>query len=290
MTLATQPLADALVDRCRSSSEVGTYWAGIKGLKDEHDIIDWSPDFIVFFNEDVDREIDWDTSNRYDDEIKKDATRLAKQNAILADAAILEAKDCTPFGRAAREWFRYLLGKAYVFTFQGDSDGAKKALLAAEQFFAARSKEQSRSWYLTSAAACTAPFLLAGALIWFERFWFIGSLGQTVFSLLLFLVAGALGALLSVIARSGQLDFDASAGLWLHFLEAASRIAMGALSGVVVGLAVKSGLFFETLTKGPETRNSIFVLAAFAAGASERMLGSIISKFDQDTPSKTKAS
>jgi hypothetical protein len=107
----------------RSSVEYKDYW-NIKGLKDERDIIDWSADFIVFFNSDIDREIDWDTSLLYDDNIQKDAKRLAAQNAILADAAILEAKDCTPFGTAARDWFRYLLGKAYVFTFQGDFEGA----------------------------------------------------------------------------------------------------------------------------------------------------------------------
>jgi hypothetical protein len=162
-------------------------------------------------------------------------------------------------------------------------------LVAAEQFFTARSNEKSRSWYLTSAAGSATPFLIFGAVIWCVQTWFINNIGQTVFMLLLFSVAGALGALLSVIARSGKLDFDASAGLWLHFLEAASRISMGALSGVFVGLAVKSGLVLEALAKVPSARNSIFFLAAFAAGASERMLGSIMTKFDQTGSPEKKA-
>jgi hypothetical protein len=52
--------------------------------------------------------------------------------------------------------------------------------------------------------------------------------------------AGSCGALLSVIWRSGQLKFDSSAGEILHYLEGASRILAGALSGVLVALAVKS--------------------------------------------------
>jgi hypothetical protein len=266
--------------RGESFVEYKKYWAGIEASE----IVDWSIDYVVFF--DKRGEVDWDTSAKYDEKISANAEGLAQQNAILAEAAILEAKNCDAFGQDVKDWFRYLLGKALVFSFEGDYAGAQKTLLAAGQYFRARSEEKSRWWYLTGSITFTLPFIAMGTWIWFLRAHSVVFLGETVFWLALCLVAGAFGALLSVIARSGKLDFDSSAGLRLHYLEAASRIVMGALSGTVIGLAVKSHLFLEPLMKDLSTKNAIIILAAFAAGASERMLGSIISKFDPNVSSE----
>jgi hypothetical protein len=82
-----------------------------------------------------------------------------------------------------------------------------------------------------------------------------------------------------VIWRSGQLKFDCSAGKALHYLEGASRIWAGALSGVVVALAVKSQLVLAPLTRGGNAM-TVLMLAAFAAGAGERLATSIISTFE----------
>lgn len=267
------------------------YWPNIYGLKDEHDIIDWSEEFIVYFNSKIDREIDWDTSSSYETRIKGDPKKLLAQNEILADAAILEAKDCTGFSKDAKEWFRYLLGKAYVFTFQEDYVGARKTLLAAERFFNARSKETSRWWYLIGSTGAASLFMLPGLVVWFAGSSAKEHLGLTLFWLTLCASAGAAGALLSVITRSWRLDFDSSAGAALHYLETACRITMGAFSGIVVGLAVNSGLALDALTKATSAKHAILILAGFAAGASERMVGSIISKFEQaGSTSQEKAS
>ena len=114
---------------------------------------------------------------------------------------------------------------------------------------------------LLGSIAVTLPFIALGTGIWFYRSKYTSFLGETVFWLVLCLVAGAVGALLSVIARSGKLDFDSSAGRWLHYLEAASRIVMGALSGTAIGLAVKSKFFLEPLTHDAQNKYAIIILA-----------------------------
>jgi hypothetical protein len=92
-------------------------------------------------------------------------------------------------------------------------------------------------------------------------------------------VAGSCGALLSVIARTGQLKFDSSAGELLHYLEGVSRIWAGALSGILIALAVKSEFILAPLMRGGHTF-TVTMLAAFVAGAGERLVTSIISKFE----------
>lgn len=256
------------------------YWGDIDQKKL---VIDWSDHYIVFLDDKG--ELDWETSFEFDHQTYASKEGLANHNSILADAALLEAKPCEDLRAQDKEWFKYLIGKAMVFCFDRDYENAQKTLFKAEQYFRARSEELSRSWYLTASFWYTLPFLALGVTVWILRDWLQTQLGPTAFLLMLFLVAGATGALLSVIARSGNLNFDCSAGQKLHNLEAASRIVMGALSGAIVGFAVKSKLFLEPLSAAGAASNVLLMLAAFAGGSSERLLGSIISKFDPNIPS-----
>jgi hypothetical protein len=239
-------------------------------------VIDWSSDFIVFL--DAKGELDWETSPEFDQKTNASQEFRTNQNAILGHAALLEAKPSGDLSEQNREWFRYLVGKAMVFGFDRDYANAQKMLDKAEQYFRTRSEELSRWWYLTASVVCTLPFVGLGGIVWMldPQLLTEGGESETLPLLALFLAAGATGALLSIIARSGQLHFDCSAGRWLHYLEALSRIVTGAFAGIVVGLALKSKLIFEPLSKS----DALMFLAAFAGGASERLLGSIISKFD----------
>jgi hypothetical protein len=122
-----------------------------------------------------------------------------------------------------------------------------------------------------------------GVLIWIWREPIMLALTANFVWLCLAAAAGSCGALLSVIWRSGKLKFDSSAGRSLHYLEGISRIWAGALSGVLVTLALKSGFILAPLTRG-ENSMTIIMLAAFAAGAGERLATSIISTFESTQP------
>ena len=113
-------------------------------------------------------------------------------------------------------------------------------------------------------------------MVWIWRQPITTALTANFIWLCLAAVAGASGALLSVIWRSGLIKFDCSAGRALHFLEGASRIWAGALSGVLVALAVKSEFILAPLTRGGHAL-TVIMLAAFATGAGERLATSIIS-------------
>jgi hypothetical protein len=78
-----------------------------------------------------------------------------------------------------------------------------------------------------------------------------------------------------VIGRTGKQHFDCSAGKRLHYLEAASRIWAGAISGVLVSLAVHAEIFLTAITHNGNMQ-AIMMLAALSSGISERLAVSII--------------
>jgi len=227
--------------------------------------------YIVFIDKDLD--VDWETSREYDAIGHKDRGR---HNAILNDAAFLESTPCDGLNRHVQLHFKRLVGEAIARSLDQDYTSAEKMLKAAREYISARSQETSRFWYLSSSSVMTLPFILAGSAFWVWRDVFSRLLGPGTFWLAMSMVAGSLGALLSVIGRSGKLHFDCSAGRRLHYLEGASRIWAGALSGLLVALAVRTELILAPLARGGKMIPAMMI-AAFVAGAAERLATSIIS-------------
>ena len=220
--------------------------------------------------------LDWETSPQYDakpcDDEEKDAS-------IFSQASMLEENPSDCLTPSLQLSFKRLIGEALVLALNGNYDGAQTMLQAAATFFRDRSEETSRRWYLTASACMTLPFILIGIVSWLARTTIVTYEGDTALWLLLAMVAGALGALLSVIWRSGKLSFACSAGKQLHYLEGASRIWAGALIGILTGLAVRYGIVLAPLAHGAGL-HGIMLLTAFSAGSGERLATSIISEFD----------
>jgi hypothetical protein len=233
-------------------------------------LITSTDDYIVFIDTDID--IDWITKESGDSE----DILSARHNEIMNEAALLEATPCDGLPENVRMQFKRLIGEGLVRNFENDYDSASKMLQSARSYIVARGEETSRLWYLSASFIATLPFIGCGSIVWVCRDGFAKLFGGMALSITMAAVMGATGALLSVIARTGALKFDCSSGSRLHYLEGASRICAGALSGVVVGLAIISGIFLAPLTHG-EKSHGIMMLAAFAAGAVERLATSIIS-------------
>jgi hypothetical protein len=230
--------------------------------------------FIVFIDDDLD--VDWSTSEQYDGEGHHDS---GKFNAVINEAALLETTPCDGVSVAIKTHFKRLIGEAIARSLDHDYVGANQMLRSAAGYILARSQETSRWWYLSASMTMTLIFALLGCIFWWARQSLIEALGERAFWLLLAAAAGAVGALLSVIVRSGKLMLDCSAGRRLHYLESVSRIWAGAISGVIVSLAVQSELVLAVLARGGRMP-AIMMLAAFAAGSGERLATSIITHIE----------
>lgn len=227
--------------------------------------------YIVFIDDEDD--IDWESSPEYDAKGHADPIR---HNAITNDAALLEVTPCDGLRPNVRLHFKRLIAEGIVCSFDHDYENAAKMLKAAEAYILARGQETSRLWYLSASFGMAVPFVVVGLIVWIWRIAATRVLGPTGMWLCMAAVAGAVGALLSVIGRTGKLSFDCSAGRILHYLEGASRIWAGAISGVIVVLAVMTEMVLAPLTRGNKLP-AVMMLAGLAAGAAERLATSIIS-------------
>jgi len=229
---------------------------------------------------DPDGELDWVTTPELDKE--REARPLPQRKAanhIMGRVAIAQASPSDALDAKVRLRFDCLLGEALVCTFESDFDTAEKMVDAAIKFHRERKEEVSRSWYLRAAFRITAVAMGIGLLVWLTRDILAPYIGAPAVQLIQHGAAGTLGALLSVIARSGKLRFDSSSGQALHDLEAGSRICAGAIAAVLAVLAVKSGLILGPLASSANSQYTL-LFAAVAAGAAERFGSSIISRFE----------
>jgi hypothetical protein len=227
--------------------------------------------YVVFIDDEGD--IDWETSPKYDSKGHDD---LRKHNAITNGAALLEVTPCDGLRADMKLHFKRLIAEGIVCSFDHDYENAEKMLKAAESYILARGQETSRLWYLSSSFGMAVPFIVVGLETWLWRDAFMHSFGPGALWLCMAAVAGSLGALLSVIGRTGKLNLDCAAGRWLHYMEGASRIWAGAISGMVVAIAIRTEMILAPLSR-VEKLPAVTMLAALAAGAAERFAASIIS-------------
>ncbi len=256
----------------RTSCDYREQWGDVE--KDGEYLIRATKDFKVW----IDKEgcLDWETTPKYDE--KGPVDKIA-HNAILNDYALLEVTPAEGVRKDAVQQFKRLIGEAIVCSLEHDYENARKMLAAAAQYIQARREETSRWWYLLASLVATIPFAVVGFGIWLWRSNAVAVLGVTGMWLCLATVAGALGALLSVTTRSGNLKLDSSAGMWLHYLEGASRIWAGMLSAFLVALTVRYEIILAPLSRG-EKMLGVMLIAGFVGGAGERLAKSIISKLD----------
>lgn len=236
-------------------------------------------DFVVHI--DKDGRLDWETTREFDKEI---ANRPEAQREMLSDVkgeiCLAEAAQLEDYSKEIKHHYLRLLGEALVHWIEGDAITSRKMIEGAVLYLRERSEETSRMWYLVAGINSAGLFCIAGILAWLFRSQMIDILGLSGFMLLLAACFGAVGAMFSIIMRSGALRFSVSAGRMLHYIEASSRISAGAVSAVIVFLAIKSELVLGAIVQG----NSTFLfLAALVAGAGERLATSIISRFDDST-------
>lgn len=226
--------------------------------------------FIVFLN--YEEDVDYKTTKACDQKISDD-----KCGKVLSRISVLEAVPIWHLPKRTRIAFRSMLGESLARALHGDHPNAKALLDAANLFVAARNQELARRWFVTS-ASIAAIFLFAISIpIWLHRASLAASWGVHFIPIVIACVAGAAGALFSVLTRAAKIPLDPSAGPLLHFIEGAGHIAAGMIGSIFVYLALKTGLFAPKLLEFGLVGQA---LACMVAGTSERLVPTIIRKVD----------
>ena len=169
---------------------------------------------------------------------------------------------------------------------------ANAALDTAEKFITQIGTETSRGWYFRPFFLLFAISAIAGLVVYRH-----GHLGIATLPLVCCL-AGGIGAFISTAIGNERIPCAPTAGRFLHLLEALLRYTIGFAAGLLVWLATSGNIVVGFLnltsnstaastTPGPghSLPASVYALVAVTmlAGASERLLPSLIAKFDDST-------
>ena len=104
-------------------------------------------------------------------------------------------------------------------------------------------KEASRRSALSASVVVAAVLIITATFLWMRQVTLTAALGGEVFWLTMAAIAGALGALFSLIGRTGKLKFDLKAGRPRHYLATTRYI----LEGVFCGLVVTTDIRIEVI-------------------------------------------
>lgn len=226
--------------------------------------------FIVFLNHEL--EVDWENTPEHESFLEKNNIDPGK---IQGRITCLEAVPIDHLSESMKRAFRSILGEAMCVALDGDMKGAQSLLATAEEFVNARNHEQARRWYVWASAWATAACVLSTWAVSFLYSSFHTASLDAKTDILSAGMAGAAGALLSILLRVGRAPLDPAAGATIHRLEGTARIAVGVIGAIIVICAIRSELIL------PQLRNPYGIaLACLVAGASERLASGIIERVE----------
>jgi hypothetical protein len=166
-----------------------------------------------------------------------------------------------------------------------DNSYADATLDTADKFISQRSREVSRGWYF---GPLLGFFLVSTVALLLLYAW---DPGLTKATILACTIAGGMGAFISRALASDSVPIAATAGRTLHWIEAVLRWCIGLTAGLAIWLLVSGNIAGSFLNgNGSEKMNTFaLVVIALLAGASERLLPSLIQTFDDSIVKKQNA-
>ena len=201
-----------------------------------HTLISKSPTYIVYLDEDL--YVEWACS------CSSSESLAAGWADVLNRISMLEAVPVDCLTREQVLSFRRMVGEgvARLYDVRTSTASATAALDLAEAWVTARNREVSRRWYLTASGTAAGMVGLVAVLLWLFRFSAHDRISREAFQIVFGGMLGGVGALLSVIWRSTELNLDPAAGKKLHYMEGAARVVAGGLGAMLIALAYKANI------------------------------------------------
>ncbi|MDD5058262.1 MAG: hypothetical protein PHQ60_10340 [Sideroxydans sp.] len=149
----------------------------------------------------------------------------------------------------------------------------------------ALNKKISWSWYFDAAYGLALICLVLWGMLWLLRDYISPNIGRVGFEVLLGGLIGAIGAIISIVSRGDAINLDANAGKTIHLTEGTARIIVGIAGASFVTLAFKGGVLLSGM-KFSGSQLAVLLVLAIVAGASERLVPSLIGKVEKISLSK----
>lgn len=235
-----------------------------------------SKGFIVYLEKDT-NELDWHCTDAFEKELESYGSSFT---ALHNRAIQMKAIPTAHLDETERKEYYGMLGQAVACGLEKDAENGTAMLDMARDFLIQCNQRVARPWYLYSSGVVTAAVVVLVLLVWLGRDYMSAFLGEPLFKLVVGAGAGAVGALLSIVIRISNANLDPGSGKLLYYLEGGSRIIAGMIGAILVGLGMQLGLLLPEM-KDHSQQMAALVMACLVAGTSERMIPSVISKFDR---------
>ncbi len=206
----------------------------------------------------------------YVDLRNKDQMSLKEKKSFQHWLGRLKAAEATPCINLTKKQmlaFRQHLAQGYLLIFQREFNGIDDIIRDALHFLKQRNMEESRELIMLSAGYIAFFASLVGVFLYiidFRNFWFYG------------VIFGILGSFVSIWSRYGKEMMTGLASVFLHVMEATSRMFIGAIAAVMVMFMVRSGLMLNISDN--KEMFFLYCIFSFAAGFSERFVPSLIER------------
>lgn len=227
---------------------------------------------------DNNNEYDWETTSDYD-ELSVDRT---KRNSYMSRISFLEHHPMVKcLSKYNRKEFHYMLADAVVLVLEGEFNEADEKIFELNRYLNDRNCEITRKWQLLY---CFATLLVIFIIFVIGRhnmqniIEFLKVDKRTI-DTIGFSMLGTIGATLSIVLKSGNQCYDCESGKLLNFLEIFSRMFTSIISSFVAVCLYKMGMIFANFNSG-QNATYCLILVCIIAGFSERLIPSIISRFE----------
>lgn len=234
-----------------------------------------SNNYIVFL--DAVMELDWEITDKYDKEHNdKEKEKYISKVEYLQHQPVfryLTTKQKKEFGT--------MLGAILVLILEGAYDNVQNCIDQATTYMKNRNCEITRKWQLISCLSIVC-FLAIIIIITKHNFEYISimmHIGEDTLKKTGYISLGIVGAALSIIQKSGSQCYDCEAGRMLVFLEVLSRMLASIISSFLIVYLFELDLIFSAF-KNENHISACLIVICIIAGFSERLVPSIISKFE----------
>ncbi len=227
---------------------------------------------------DCDNEVDWKTTENFNGRNEENINKYIYKIGVLQHQPIAHHLSTQQYID-----FNYMLAETVVLILENELEEADKNICDIKQYLKNRNCEITRKWQLISCFTILVVILFLFSL--FKHNYEIVSefldISDDTINMMIYSVLGTIGATLSIIQKSGKKCYGCESGKVLNFLEMLSRMLASIISSFIVIYLYKSDMIFANFRLS-QNSSYCLILICIIAGFSERLVPSIISKFENN--------
>ena len=232
--------------------------------------------YIVFI--DMELELDWVITDAYDD---AHANTKNKRNKLLSDIEALQHRPTVAYlDKQTKKAFFLMLAEAWVYALDEEFSLSKSYLTNVEKYLENRNHEICRKWQISFSFLffCILSSVFMVIFINSNAISELLHIQEPTIKRFSYISFGLMGALFSILCKTGKTSYNCESGRLLNALEIFCRMFASLLSAFIVLCLFELDLVFSAFNTH-EHMNTALIMICFISGFCERLVPSLLNKF-----------